>query len=118
MSSLRLPPECMREIFISQETLSLYRHIQVDKYWCSNAIQVLWHQPFDQPDEEVLECIYKGSSSYPKPSPKMEKLIIRTLIACMDENSKKTLREAEISLSNDPTTNIKPLFNYPSFIQM
>lgn len=97
----KLPTECMTFIFANDDISSLYQYIQVNKHFCHNIIPLLWKNPF-------CEIKYNGK----------EEVLINSLVACMDNESKKKLKKAKINIFSSLTTNIKPLFNYSFFIRV
>lgn len=89
----------MKAVFDIQDTLTLFQCIQVNRYWCRNAIVSLWK-----------DALHREFSK--------ENILIDSLIACMSDESKRELKEGGIDGFESLTTNKVPLFDYSSFIQI
>src|ERR1700722_18609886 len=91
----QLPVDCLNEIFeyLEDENLTLRSCLLVNRLWCKLAVGILWRD------------VYNYCS-----------LNIRTLIACLPNESKEILRNNEIIISA-PTSN-PPTFNYASFCKV
>ncbi|CAG8490749.1 11713_t:CDS:2 [Dentiscutata heterogama] len=99
-----IPAEIYQNIFKDLDTDSLYSAILVNRIWCSNAISILWQNPFEilyqNDDSEYFETDVKS--------------IIKTYISCLPKESKLMLSFPDLCI--DLLTSSIPTFNYPSFL--
>ncbi|CAG8486296.1 16607_t:CDS:2 [Funneliformis caledonium] len=101
MSSL--PPEIIQEIFRNLDAghnglRTLFSCLLVDRYWCSNIIEILWSKPF------YYSNAFAANPNYFR--------IIDVFLACLDEEDREDLRNNGVSL---PVIFDKPLFSYDSY---
>lgn len=97
MTIQSFPIECIRNIFLYLEDdhKSLYSCLRVNRFWCRNAVPILWRRPFEKSIRR------KGGK------------VIRVYLSSLNDEEKATLIENEINLS---TLN-GPLFDYPIFLE-
>jgi hypothetical protein len=101
--SYQLPVDCLNEIFeyLEEDKATLYSCLLVDRLWCKISVRILWRD------------IWNYKSHYWKRSLKIDLSILRTLVSCLPNESKKLLHDNNIFISS-PTS--KPLlFNYVAF---
>src|ERR1044071_1747213 len=85
--SCKLPTDCLNEIFeCLEDRMDLYSCLSVNRPWCEVSVRILW----------------KSIQNY------------HTLIACLPNESKETLREH--NFISTPTSK-PPLFNYVVFVK-
>src|SRR5688572_13449448 len=86
--SCNLSIDCLNEIFeYLEDRVDLYSCLLVNRSWCQVSVRILW----------------RSIQNY------------HTLIACLSDESKATLRQNDIITF--PSTSKPPLFNYVQFIK-
>ncbi|CAG8682580.1 3754_t:CDS:2 [Racocetra fulgida] len=103
--TLRLPEDILKEIFenLEDETGSLFSSILVNRLWCLNVIPILWKNPlknqFKKASENLLTCQHRC------------KLLLRTLLSCLSDESRGLLSENRLELPFQISQ--RALFDYP-----
>jgi hypothetical protein len=103
----RLPIDCLNEIFehLEENETTLYSCLLVNRLWCRISVRILWRNIWNFKGSEISHRF------------RVESSILRTLIACLPDKSRKFLFENEIISS--PTFTLKsPLFNYAAFCKV
>src|SRR4051794_35431790 len=102
-----LPDECLNEIFenLEEDKINLRSCLLVSRLWCKISVRILWRNIWNFKYSVTYNCRLEVSSA-----------ILRTLFACLPNESKELLHKNEIFIST-PTSN-SPLFNYASFCKV
>ena len=95
-----LPPECIEIILSFHDAPSLFKCIQVNRYWCQNGVRILWVDPFREVEN------YKSYKL---------KSLINALISCIKGRERDLIKKLETTEFKFDTKS--SLFNYPSFIK-
>src|SRR3954452_21755080 len=90
-----LPNECLSDVLSHLDSISLYKCLFVNRYYCRLSIPIIWRKPF------------KCNSRFKKSSSE-----INTLLACLDEDEISSLIPCEINFNNQST-----LFEYGKFVR-
>ncbi|CAG8513054.1 13973_t:CDS:1 [Ambispora leptoticha] len=100
-----LPNDCLADIFeiLSEDKLTLYSCLLVNRQWCKSVVPFLWRKPFD-----LLKYLTynKLSTRHPK--------LIHSYVACLSEEERGMLIKNGINIPTDfpPTT-----FEYSTFLR-
>ena len=92
--------DCLNDIieYLEDDEISLRSCLLVSRLWCKISVRILWRN------------ILKATTLYKKHKTYAQLSTIRTLMACLPNESKELLYENGISIPA-PTQN-PPLFNY------
>ena len=106
--SFPLPTDCLNEIFenLENDETTLHSCLLVNRLWCKSSVRILWRDIWD----------FEESFFYRDRHPEVSLAILRTLFACLPNDSKELLHKNEIFIST-PTSK-PPLFNYASFCKV
>src|SRR6266480_5006884 len=96
--SCLLPVDCLTEAFenLEGDKPTLNSCLLVNRLWCKISVRILWRD---------IRFIIKYIGR--------DKKILRTLIACLPNESRELLHTNEIFITSKP-----PLFNYASFCKV
>ncbi|CAG8505156.1 10448_t:CDS:1 [Ambispora gerdemannii] len=100
-----LPNDCLTDIFeiLSEDKITLYSCLLVNRQWCNSVVPFLWRKPFD-----LLKYLTynKLSTRHPK--------LIHSYVACLSEEEREMLIRSGIKIPTDfpPTA-----FNYSAFLR-
>src|SRR5256714_2456599 len=97
----QLPADCLNEIFeiLEEDKINLRSCLLVSRLWCKISVRILWKNIWS----------FKYSVTYNRRL-EVSSAILRTLIACLSNESKELLYKNEIFISTPPSN--PPIFNY------
>ncbi|RIA84328.1 hypothetical protein C1645_832442 [Glomus cerebriforme] len=103
----QLPADCLTEIleYLEKDKNTLYSCLLVDHLWCGVSVRILWRN--------IWNLDYK---SY-RHQKEVSSAILRTLIACLPNESKEILYENNLFIST-PNGSNPTLFNYVTFCKV
>src|SRR5438132_719488 len=104
-----LPVDCLNEIFenLEDDKPTLHSCLLVNRLWCEISVRILW--------KDIWIFLSAGYSH----EHQISAAIVRTLIACLPNESKEILRKNKIILSEFSAPTLKsPMFNYAAFCKV